>query len=106
MTITRRARWLLLCLLHLVHGVGDGKEARIAEPWKDCYGRTLGRVFCVEVDANAEQMRRGMAWVFERYAPKDSPLYGLQSEARAAKRGLWQDAKPVPPWEWRQAQRQ
>jgi hypothetical protein len=42
-----------------------------------------GRVSCTGVDANAEQVRRGMAWVFERYAPKGSPLYGLQAEASA-----------------------
>jgi endonuclease YncB( thermonuclease family) len=78
-----------------------GRDARIAEQGKDRYGRTLGRVNCAGLDANGEQVRRGMAWVFERYAPKHSPLYAVQAEARAAKRGLWQDAKPVPPWEWR-----
>ncbi len=25
----------------------------------------------------------------------------LEAEARAAKRGLWADAPPVSPWEWR-----
>jgi len=82
-----------------------GKDARIAEQGKDRYGRTLGRVFCTSVDANAEQVRRGMAWVSERYAPRGSPLYAVQAEARAAKRGLWQDSKPVSPWEWRAAKR-
>jgi endonuclease YncB( thermonuclease family) len=82
-----------------------GKDARIAEQGRDRYGRTLGRVTCASVDANAEQVRRGMAWVYERYAPKGSPLYVVQTEARAARRGLWQDARPVPPWEWRRAKR-
>jgi endonuclease YncB( thermonuclease family) len=78
-----------------------GKDARIADQGKDRYGRTLGRVNCAGVDANAEQVRRGMAWVFERYAPENSLLYAVHAEARAAKRGLWADANPVPPWEWR-----
>jgi endonuclease YncB( thermonuclease family) len=78
-----------------------GKEARVIEQGNDRYGRTLGRVICAGVDANAEQVRRGMAWVYVRYAPADSPLYAVQAEARAARRGLWQDAKPVPPWEFR-----
>ena len=64
-------------------------------------GRTLGRVSCAGVDANAEQVRRGMAWVYVRYAPKYSPLYAVQAEARAARRGLWHDPNPVPPWKWR-----
>jgi len=68
---------------------------------EDRLGRTLARVTCAGVDANAEQVRRGWAWVFIRYAPKDSPLYRLEAEARADKRGLWADDEPVPPWGWR-----
>jgi endonuclease YncB( thermonuclease family) len=78
-----------------------GKDARIAEQGKDPYGRTLGRVSCAGVDANAEQVRRGMAWVYVRYAPKDSPLYQLERAARLDRRGLWRDDAPVPPWQWR-----
>jgi endonuclease YncB( thermonuclease family) len=50
-----------------------GKTAHVADRGKDRYGRTLGHVSCAGVDANAEQVRRGMAWVFVRYAPKGSP---------------------------------
>ena len=78
-----------------------GEVADVEDHGLDRYGRTIGRVSCAGIDANAEQVRRGMAWVFERYAPKDSPLYAVQADARAARRGLWQDFKPVPPWEWR-----
>lgn len=35
-----------------------------------------------------------IAWAFERYAPKDSPLYAVRAEAKAVHRGLWQDVKP------------
>ena len=78
-----------------------GKAVRVLGQGKDRYGRTLARVYCAGIDAQAEQVRRGMAWVFEQYAPEDSPLYIVQSEARVARRGLWQDARPVPPWKWR-----
>ncbi len=77
------------------------KIATLDDKGKDRYGRTLARVHCDGIDANAEQVRRGMAWVFVRYAPKDSPLYSVEAEARAEKRGLWADPEPVPPWEWR-----
>jgi endonuclease YncB( thermonuclease family) len=77
------------------------KTALVTWSQKDRNGRTLGRVWCGGVDANAEQVRRGMAWVFDRYV-KDRSLYAAQDEARRARLGLWRDAVPVAPWEWRQ----
>lgn len=41
------------------------------------------------MNANAEQVRRGMAWVFDRYV-KDRSLYSLQEQARDARLGLGQ----------------
>lgn len=76
------------------------QPVRVEDKGRDRYGRTIGRVWCAGVDANAEQVRRGMAWVYDRYA-KDQALYALQTEARSAHRGLWVDDHPVPPWEWR-----
>ena len=55
---------------------------------------------CEGVDANAEQVRRGMAWVYDRYVT-DRALYAVQTEARDAGRGLWADPDAVPPWQWR-----
>jgi endonuclease YncB( thermonuclease family) len=77
------------------------KGATLEEQGKDRYGRTLARVHCDGIDANKEQVRQGMAWVYRRYTSKDSPLYALEDEAKAARRGLWADSEPVPPWEWR-----
>jgi endonuclease YncB( thermonuclease family) len=77
-----------------------GRDAVIEDGGRDRYGRTIGRVSCAGIDANAEQVRRGMAWVFDRYAT-DRSLYAIQDEARAARRGLWRDPQPVPPWEYR-----
>jgi endonuclease YncB( thermonuclease family) len=44
----------------------------------------LGRVRCLSIDANAEQVRRGMAWVFRRYVKRDHSLYAIEDEARKA----------------------
>jgi len=38
---------------------------------------------------------------YRKYAPGDAVLEGLEKEAREAKKGLWADPQPVPPWEWR-----
>ena len=67
---------------------------------QDRYGRTVARVQCNGVDASEQQLRAGMAWVFDRYV-SDRWLYWAQEDARAARRGLWSDAQPVAPWEWR-----
>ena len=79
------------------------KRARVVWTEKDRNGRLLARVWCGGVDANAEQVRRGMAWVFDRYV-RDRSLYPLQQQARAARVGLWSDSSPMPPWQWRQQQ--
>ena len=80
-----------------------GELAKLDANGKDRNGRILAHVRCNGIHAGAEQVRRGMAWAFERYAPADSPLYAVQAEARAARRGLWSEQAPVPPWEWRRA---
>jgi endonuclease YncB( thermonuclease family) len=45
-----------------------------------------------------------MAWVFDRYV-SDRALYQVQDVARGERRGLWGDAEPIAPWEWRKAAR-
>lgn len=77
-----------------------GTRARIEEMDRDRYGRVVAVVACNGVEANSLMVKSGMAWVYDRYAT-DKTLYALQSQARSARRGLWADGSPVPPWEWR-----
>jgi endonuclease YncB( thermonuclease family) len=64
-------------------------------------GLLVGEVTCDGVAANAEQVRRGMAWVSPRQTGPGSALYEIEAYARLQKVGLWADEKPIPPWEWR-----
>jgi endonuclease YncB( thermonuclease family) len=66
----------------------------------DRYGRTVGTVWVQDLNANAELVRQGYAWVYRKYS-NDPALLNLEAEARDARRGLWADSIPVPPWEWR-----
>ncbi len=75
------------------------RKARVSWTEKDDYQRLLGRVSCAGTDANAEQVRQGMAWV--RYKRQDPRLSGLQEAARRERRGLWAERAPTPPWDWR-----
>ncbi len=69
---------------------------------RDRYGRTVAEVLLPDGRSlNRELVRAGFAWWYWRYTPDDETLAQLEREARAAKRGLWADAEPVPPWEWR-----
>lgn len=56
------------------------QTASIRSIGTDRYGRTLARVECQGRDANAEQVRSGMAWVYDKYVT-DRSLYALQEEA-------------------------
>ena len=47
---------------------------------------TVALVACDGTDASAEQVRAGMAWVFDRYVT-DRSLYAVQDAARAAEPG-------------------
>ena len=64
-----------------------GKQAEITPQVKDRYRRTVAHVKCSGVDANTEQVKRGMAWAYTSYV-KDPHLFVLQREAKGAKRGL------------------
>jgi endonuclease YncB( thermonuclease family) len=80
------------------------QPARLRTHGEDRYGRTLADVQCRGTDAGTAQVRDGHAWVFTRHAT-DLQLAPLEQQARAARRGLWRDAAPQPPWEWRAARR-
>lgn len=71
----------------------------------DRYGRTVAQVTCDGVDANREQVKRGMAWVYDQYVT-DRTFYTAQNNAKAARAGLWADAAPVPPWIWRKTKKE
>lgn len=70
---------------------------------KDQYGRSLARVYCNDLQVNTEQIRRGMAWVYDQYV-QDKSLYPVQQAAQQAKRGLWSQPRPEQPWRFRQRQ--
>jgi endonuclease YncB( thermonuclease family) len=78
-----------------------GKMAQVEERGLDAEGRTLGWVMCAGINANGEQVRRGMAWVYVPHAAPTSALYALEADARLARRGLWRDRRRVAPWVWR-----
>jgi endonuclease YncB( thermonuclease family) len=73
---------------------------------KDRYGREVCKVMRGATDVNLEQLRAAMVRWYREYAKEqsaeDRASYAAEEEvAKATRSGLWRDAKPVPPWEWR-----
>jgi endonuclease YncB( thermonuclease family) len=73
----------------------------VAADKRDRYGRRLAEVLLPDGRSlNQELVKTGLPWWFRKYS-KDLRLGELERQARMAKRGLWVEAHPVPPWEWR-----
>jgi len=86
------------------------KQVSVTYSKQDRYGRTVGKIIVNGIDANLEQIKAGMAWHYKQYQKEQSPdereSYADAEElARAERKGLWLDAEPTPPWEWRQEQK-
>lgn len=92
-----------------------GKEVVIEWQQHDRYGRILGKVMlqtpacanCPQTrDAGLAQLEAGLAWWYREdrreQSLADQGYYEYaEFDAKARRLGLWQDAAPVPPWEWR-----
>ena len=56
-------------------------------------------------DLSQALVQAGYAWHDTPSVPQYTKLAQLETEARTAQRGLWAEAQPIPPWEWRQGRR-
>ena len=76
------------------------KAAKVEWMEQDARKRYVGHVNCDGKDANAEQLKRGLAWGSPKGSRPTSGLLELEAYARLRKIGLWKDENPVPPWEF------
>lgn len=60
-------------------------DAKITIHYLDRYGRSVANVECNGKDAGSEQVRAGVAWVWDRYAKGHEYLYPLQEDAKQAR---------------------
>ena len=80
----------------LIHG----KEVTFHVLSKDRHGRTVADVLLPDgTNVSRELLGAGLAWWYRQYS-KDVSLGALEQEAQQAKRGLWADPNPIPPWEF------
>jgi endonuclease YncB( thermonuclease family)/methylphosphotriester-DNA--protein-cysteine methyltransferase len=87
-----------------------GKQVTIYWTKVDKYRRIVGTIMLDGRDVNIEQVKAGVAWHFKKYEDEqpaeDRRTYAAAEEAaRAARLGLWSDAKSIAPGDWRQEAR-
>lgn len=83
------------------------KQVVVETDKRDKYGREVGKILLsTKQDVNLEQVTRGFAWHYKQYereqSANDRKLYNFaEREAKASRRGLWVDAEPMSPWDFR-----
>jgi micrococcal nuclease len=83
----------------------EGKTVEVQQVDKDRYGRVVANVHVGGVYVNREQVAEGLAWRYVQY-DKKGEFTEVEQAARRARKGLWADPNPMPPWEWRKSEKE
>jgi micrococcal nuclease len=82
-----------------------GKMVKLIGNQHDRYGRTVAQIELENgINVNYEIVKNGYAWQYLAYS-HNMELAGLEQHARENKLGLWQDANPTPPWNFRKGEK-
>lgn len=82
----------------------ENEQVRIRVRDRDRYGRLVSTVLHDGVEVNAQLLRAGLVWYYWWYGNYTRDAQQDQTreyQAQQAGRGLWAQAAPIPPWEWR-----
>lgn len=80
-----------------------GKRVSVEIVDIDQYQRAVAVIRHAGRDINREMVAEGMAWAYRQFlqGPYASEYLDAENRARARRAGLWRDANPRPPWEFR-----
>lgn len=81
-----------------------GEDLSVSIVTYDRYDRPVVEIYVGEMYVNAEMVRRGQAWAYDRYVTHPQ-MFVFHDEAQAAARGLWSGSNPIAPWEFRRMRR-
>ncbi len=82
-----------------------GKTVTVYPQAVDRYRRTVAVVYVAKRGClNYLLVNEGMAWHYSKYTSNEK-LARYQAAAKSARRGLWQDKNPTPPWDFRRSKR-
>jgi len=84
-----------------------GKVVEVKVMATDRYGRTVAFVAVNKQILNEELLKAGYAWVYYQYCHEliCHAWADYQFAAKLAKRGLWREPDPLPPWAFRRKRR-
>jgi len=81
-----------------------GKYVKVKKHDIDRYGRTIGTIYLNGADINLTQVKKGMAWVYDRYC-SDPTYYRAERQAKSSHLGLWSQSNPIEPWNYRRGEK-
>ena len=84
----------------------DGKIVNVEYNKLDKYQRVVGKITFEGQDVNLRQIKLGLAWHYKKYEKEqdveDRSIYAdAEYLAKRDKLGLWTDANPIAPWDFR-----
>jgi micrococcal nuclease len=80
------------------------KVVEVVPRKKDQYGRVVAVVYVEQLAVNEAMLKAGLAWHFTEF-DSNSDWHNMESAARRKRIGIWSQPDPVPPWEFRKANR-
>lgn len=86
-----------------VEAVCSNKQVKIVKRTVDPRGRIVGDVILPDGKSLAKELLKfGYAWHYKEYSD-DKELDALEQEARKEKKGLWVEANPMAPWDYKKS---
>ncbi len=88
-----------------------GHDVRLDCSKREKYMREVCVIYVNGQDANLAQVKEGMAWWYRQFQREQSETQRTayetaESVAMSQRMGLWHEADPVPPWEFRHQKKQ
>lgn len=67
----------------------------------DRYNRLIANISTPKYpDISLVMVRLGAAWVYRQFS-RDPNFLDVEDSAKARRKGLWSESRPVPPWDYR-----
>ena len=85
-------------------GLIFGRKVSVRYKAVDRYGRILGVIYLNGAEINLQMVQEGYARHYS-YFDKTPAYIEAEKQARAEKKGLWQDPHPIIPYQFRKSQK-